>query len=52
MFVGVVVEVVVEVGAGLHGVEDVLLGAVGADVLVDVEGGGVHGAEGGEGIER
>ena len=28
-----------------------LLGAVGADVLVDVEGGGVHGAEGGEGIE-
>ncbi len=31
--------------------DDVLLRAVGADVLVDVEGGGVHGAEGGEGIE-
>src|SRR5580658_146610 len=44
LFVGVVVEVFVEIGAGLHERNDALLRALGPDRLVDLERSGVHGA--------
>lgn len=50
--IGMVVEHFVEFRAGLHQVEDGLLGAVLADGFVDGGGGLAHGAKGAEGVER
>src|SRR5579859_5342882 len=51
LFVSVVVEIFVEIGACLHQRDDVLLCAFATYGFVDLQGCGVHGAVGGAAVE-